>query len=62
MGTMRCTVAHWQGHEFIPAGTLLSDGDARLIPEFFTPVEGEEPKPKTRTRKAAAKVAEPDPE
>jgi hypothetical protein len=54
---MRCINAHWQGHEFVPAGALIPSDDPRVIPEFFAAVvvEAEKPAPKKRApRKTAA--------
>jgi hypothetical protein len=49
---MRCTVAHWQGDRFVPAGTMLAEGDPQVIPEFFEALSIVEPAPK---KKAADK-------
>jgi hypothetical protein len=49
---MRCTVAHWRGDTFVPAGTILAEGDPQVIPEFFEALAIVEP---TAKKKAADK-------
>jgi len=51
---MRCTVPHWQGMDFISAGTILAADHPQVIEAFFEPItyeNADRPTPKTSTKK-----------
>lgn len=51
---MRCTVPHWQGMDFVNAGAIFPEGDARIIAEFFELVAYDAPAAK-RAKRAKVK-------
>lgn len=47
----RCTVPHFQGDEFVAAGTMVPEGSPKYIADFFEAEEHTVDAPKKATKK-----------